>query len=82
MSGALRSRLAPSTRAQYDVYLRGLRASLRKKPLSKATQSDVLRYLRGGPSFWMRGCWAKRKSPPVVGGWFTDGCREGHGPGL
>ncbi len=49
-----RSQLAPSTRSQYDVYVRGLRASMRRKPLRAASRADVLRYLRGLPSFWMQ----------------------------
>jgi hypothetical protein len=49
-----RLQLAPSTRVQYDVYVRGLRASMRTKPLRETARGDVLRYLRGLPSFWMQ----------------------------
>jgi len=49
-----RATLAPSTRIQYDVYVRGLRASMKAKPLPEASRADVLRYLRALPSYWMQ----------------------------
>jgi len=48
------SKLAPSTRTQYEVYLRGLRGAIESKRVEKASRADVLRYLRGLPSHWMR----------------------------
>ena len=48
------SRLAPSTRTQYEVYIRGLREAIGAKAISEASKADVLRYLRGLASYWMQ----------------------------
>ena len=48
------SRLTPSTRIQYRVYVRGLRAAIKSKRIEDASPADVLRYLRGLQSEWMR----------------------------